>query len=134
MLCARNDVALQLNSLVLAQIDPGTEHVALSIDSISEKESGDSTNFPVGFVNSLVPSGLPPHTLRVRVGAIVIVLRNLDKERSICNGCRCIVIKISRRPMGVLVRTGRPQGTRYVLPRIPSHSGASEFPFMPRRR
>ena len=69
--------------LILDQLDAATEHIALSLDSIADSESGDTTNFPVEFLNTLTPSGLPPHQLRLRVGAVVIVLRNLDKERGI---------------------------------------------------
>ena len=64
----------------------------------------------------------------------MIVLRNLDKERGICNGCRCLVIKISTRLLDVRILTGRCKGKRYLLPRIPFRSGVAEFPFVLRRR
>ena len=83
ILTSRNNVALHINNLILDQLDAATEHIALSLDSIADTESGDTTNFPVEFLNTLTPSGLPPHRLRLRVGAVVIVLRNLDKERGI---------------------------------------------------
>ena len=134
ILTSRNNVALQLNSLILNQLDPAGEHLALSLDSVADSESADSTNFPVEFLNSLSPSGLPPHKLRLRVGAVIIVLRNLDKDRGICNGCRCLVLKISTRLLDVRILTGRSKGDRYLLPRIPFRSGTSEFPFVLRRR
>ena len=134
ILTSRNNVALQLNTLILDQLDPAGEQLALSLDSVADSESGDSTNFPVEFLNSLSPSGLPPHKLRLRVGAVIIVLRNLDKDRGICNGCRCLVLKISRRLLDVRILTGRSKGDRYLLPRIPFRSGSSEFPFILRRR
>lgn len=64
----------------------------------------------------------------------MIVLRNLDKDRSICNGCRCLVLKISSRLLDVRILTSRSKGKRYLLPRIPFRSGSSEFPFVLRRR
>jgi len=134
ILTSRNDVALQINNVILDQLDPSTEHLAVSLDSIADPESGDVSNFPVEFLNSLTPSGLPPHKLRLRAGAVVIVLRNLDKERGICNGCRCLVLKISQKLLDVRILTGRSAGKRYLLPRIPFRSGAAEFPFILRRR
>jgi hypothetical protein len=106
------------------------------LDSIADSDSGtgETINFPVEFLNSLTPSGLPPHKLRLRIGAVVIVLRNLDKDKGICNGCRCLVLKISRRLLDVRILTGRSAGKRYLLPRIPFRSGAAEFPFILRRR
>jgi len=134
ILTARNDVALEINTLILVSLDPATEHIAKSMDSVADSESGNSTNFPPEFLNTLTPSGLPPHKLRLRAGAVVIVLRNLDKEKGICNGCRCLVLAISRRLLDVRILTGRSAGKRYLLPRIPFRSGASEFPFILRRR
>jgi hypothetical protein len=104
------------------------------LDSVADSGTGDSINFPVEFLNSLTPSGLPPHKLRLRIGAVVIVLRNLDKDKGICNGCRCLVLKISRRLLDVRILTGRSAGKRYLLPRIPFRSGSAEFPFILRRR
>jgi hypothetical protein len=37
-------------------------------------------------LNSLRPSGLPNHRLRLCVGAKVICLRNLDTAAGLCNG------------------------------------------------
>ena len=64
----------------------------------------------------------------------MIVLRNLDKDRGICNGCRCLVLQVSSRMLDVRVLTGRAAGQRVLLPRIPFRSGGSEFPFILRRR
>ena len=134
ILTSRNAVAWQVNDMILEQLDPATEHLAMSLDSIADAEADDATNFPVEFLNSLTPSGLPPHELRLRVGAVVIVLRNLDREQGICNGCRCLVVKISTRLLDVRLLTGRSAGKRYLLPRIPFRSGSAEFPFILRRR
>jgi hypothetical protein len=34
---------------------------------------------------------VPPHTLRVTKGIVVILLRKLDAEDGLCSGVRCIV-------------------------------------------
>ncbi|TKR73497.1 hypothetical protein L596_020801 [Steinernema carpocapsae] len=38
--------------------------------------------------NNITPSGLPPHQLRLKVGAEVMLLRNLNVRLSLCNGTR----------------------------------------------
>ena len=55
----------------------------LSIDSTDDVDA--ALQFPVEFLNSLKPSGLPPHDLTLKVGCPVILLRNLDAPR-LCNG------------------------------------------------
>ena len=56
---------------------------------------GDSAaNYPVGFLNSLNLSGLPFHDIKLKVGAAVMLLRNLDPHSSLCNGTRLIITAI----------------------------------------
>ena len=58
--------------------------------------AGDDSaaNYPVEFLNSLGLSGLPLHDTKLRVGAIVMLLRNLDPHSSLCNGTRLIITAI----------------------------------------
>lgn len=62
---------------------------------------------------------MPPPTLCLCPGAMVSLLRNVDYERGLCNGTRCLVVHISPRILDVLILTGRSRGARAVLPRIP---------------
>ena len=57
--------------------------------------AGDSAaNYPVEFLNSLNLSGLPLHDIKLKVGAAVMLLRNLDPHSSLCNGTRLIITAI----------------------------------------
>jgi hypothetical protein len=60
-----------------------------SIDSVKDEEGVDATHYPVEFLNTLTPSGMPPHTLTLKVGAIIMMLRNF--KGGLCNGTRMIV-------------------------------------------
>ena len=56
---------------------------------------GDSAaNYPDEFLNSLDLSGLPLHDIKLKVGAAVMLLRNLDPHSSLCNGTRLIITAI----------------------------------------
>ena len=62
--------------------------VYYSHDSIDD----DSTNnYPLDFLNSITPNGLPPHELKIKKNYHVILLRNLDPHHGLCNGIRLIV-------------------------------------------
>ena len=50
--------------------------------------------YPVEFLNSLNLSGLPLHYIKLKVGAVVMLLRNLDPHSSLCNGTRLIITAI----------------------------------------
>lgn len=47
-----------------------------SVDTVIDEN--DSVNYPTGFLNSLDLPGLPPHTLRLKIGSRIILLRNLN--------------------------------------------------------
>ena len=61
ILTSLNTAALHVNNMIVDQLDPGTEHVALSSDSITDSGSVEATNFQQEFLNNLCPSGSPPH-------------------------------------------------------------------------
>lgn len=47
-------------------------------------------------LNRLRPPGTPPHLLKLRPGAILMILRNLDVERGLCNGTRVRLMNATR--------------------------------------
>ena len=54
----------------------GKIHSFKSIDSITDP---NEVNYPTQFLNSLDLPGLPPHNLQLKVGWVVIMLRNLNE-------------------------------------------------------
>ncbi|CAG8759208.1 8671_t:CDS:2, partial [Racocetra persica] len=46
--------------------------------------------YPIEYLNSLMPQELPLHELILKVGAPVMLLRNLDPDNSLCNGMKLI--------------------------------------------
>ncbi len=134
ILTPRNDEARQANDLILERLDPATETLSLGHDSIKDPEGEDAASFPEEFLHTLQPGGFPPHALRLRRGAVVMILRNLDKTRGLCNGVRAVVLRASARILDVRVLSGPAAGDRVFLPRIPFLSNAGEFPFVLRRR
>ncbi|KAJ8953502.1 hypothetical protein NQ318_023625 [Aromia moschata] len=67
---------------------PGVPKTYTSVDSIDVSEQPD---VDVEFLNSLTPSGFPPHRLILKVGAVVVLLRNLIFRQSLCNGTRLLI-------------------------------------------
>ena len=53
-----------------------------------------AANYPVEFPNSLNLSGLPLHEIKLKAGAVVILLRNPDPHSGLCNGTRLIITAI----------------------------------------
>ena len=66
-----------------------------SIDEMICDIGEDPSLFPHEYLNSLTPSGMPPHKLLLKVGVVVMLLRNLDVKNGLCNGTRLRVLQIS---------------------------------------
>jgi len=98
----------------------GTPVTYNSIDTIENQE--DELNFPVEFLNSINISSLPPHNLRLKVGAPIMMLRNLSFENGVCNGTRLICTALQRNVIRATIITGPSTGTSVLIPRIPIFS------------
>ncbi|KAJ8936716.1 hypothetical protein NQ314_012188 [Rhamnusium bicolor] len=92
ILCPTNATVDELNSLILDRL--GTEVTSyFSVDSVKE-DPGDRLRIPMDLLNSVNVSGLPPHELKLKVGAVVMLLRNLDVDVGECNGARMKVTRL----------------------------------------
>jgi ATP-dependent DNA helicase PIF1 len=81
-----------INEKILGMV-PGEEKQFLSADS-TDAESDQlnrDTIWPDVLLNGLAFSGVPPHCLKLKVGAVVILLRNLSHSLGLVNGTRMVV-------------------------------------------
>ena len=95
---------------------------------LTTTEISDQSRFPVEFLNSLSPSGLPPHQLNVKIGSAVILLRNLNPRRSLCNGTRLIVVKITHHLIKGRVVGHEHSNATVLIPRIDTTTEDDESP------
>ncbi|XP_074374439.1 uncharacterized protein LOC141714842 [Apium graveolens] len=88
ILTPTNVVVDDINNSILEKI-PGPLHTYLSQDSIGD--AGDEDNdfrlaFPVEYLNSLNMPCIPKHELNIKVGVVVMLMRNLNQIMGLCNG------------------------------------------------
>jgi ATP-dependent DNA helicase PIF1 len=72
--------------------------------------------YPTEFLNSLSMLGVPPHTLTLQEGCLVILLRNMPC--GLANGTRLIVVKLMQHIIDVEIATGPDKGRRIFIPRL----------------
>ena len=121
ILAPRNLDVNQINEEALDKL-PGITHEYRSVDDTADDENEEGETFATEFLNSLTPAGLPPHLLRLKDGAIVILLRNLDVKRGLCNGTRLIVTHFGRFLLGCRFASGQRKGEFVLIPRIDNYT------------
>ena len=84
----------------------------------------------------MLPCGLPPHTLLLKRGIPIILLRNLNPYRGLCNGTRLIVLEVhgGGRLLQAKIIGGVFQDSVVLIPRIALQPKDGDFPFEWRRR
>ena len=95
-----------LNTKVMDMLE-GDYYEYLSADSVLQGVD-DRAFYTTEFLNTLDMSGIPPHKLRLKVGCVVMLLRNLDRARGLCNGTRFILTKADKHTLeGIVITAGR---------------------------
>ncbi|KAL0840535.1 hypothetical protein ABMA28_015753 [Loxostege sticticalis] len=100
ILSPTNEQVDKVNNLIIAKIDTPTQIYLL-----------------LEFLNSLNPSGLPPHKMELKVGCAVILLRNLNPPK-LCNGTRLLVKSLKTFIIECTILTGCGTGEVVLIPRI----------------
>ncbi|XP_071581450.1 ATP-dependent DNA helicase PIF1-like [Temnothorax nylanderi] len=133
ILCPKNEDTFKINDNILGLME-GEEKEYLSIDSIESEEEQEHLNFPTEFLNSVTLSGMPVHRLKLKVSAIIILLRNINSKKGLCNGTRLIVRELKQNLIHAEVMTGPARGEIVFLPRIDFIPSDIELPFKLKRR
>ena len=106
----------------------GEVFASYSADKIVDQEDAD--NYASEYLNTINLSSLPPHLLKLKVGASVILLRNLSPSTGMCNGTRLRVVRISQRVIECEILAGKHAGNMVFIPRIPlASSSTADLPF-----
>ena len=134
ILSPRNEDVNAINDKVVDLLDESTEKIYTSIDTVKNCDNGAlSESLLPEYLNTLNPSSLPPHSLRLRLNSVVILLRNLSIEEGLCNGTRLLVLRMSDNVLCCEILTGDKAGQMAFIHRIALIS-ERDFPFKFSRR
>ena len=131
ILAPKNENVFQINDEILSKLS-GQMKTYKSIDTDDSGE--EQTNFPTEFLNSLTPSGFPPHELKLKTGAVVMILRNLNIHDGLCNGTRMIITEMKDHVLKAKILGTSRNGQEVLLPKIDITSTDKFLPVELRRR
>ena len=128
ILATTNREVKTLNDLVCDML-PGSVTVIKSSDELDNSQ--DTLRFNKEYLNSLNPSGFPPHILQLKKHMPLMLLRNLQPKEGLCNGTKMIFLEcIDNKVLKCRLQNGK----EVLIPRIVFIPKPKEYPFEWRRR
>ncbi|KAL1330530.1 hypothetical protein AAHE18_12G116100, partial [Arachis hypogaea] len=120
----------EINSYIVDLL-PGEEKNYLSADSICGSDAYSNVDVDwinVEFLNQIRCSGLPNHSLKLKIGVPIILLRNIDSTSAkiyqkiwthhLCNGTRLVVRDLGKNVICAEVISGSSTGDKVFITRM----------------
>ena len=115
ILCSTNSGCNYVNMKLAEQI-PTEEKEYVGMDGMVDLT--ESVNYAVEYLNTLEPSGMPPHKLMLKKGMPVMLIRNVAPPRLV-NGTRLKVKRLFDDMIDATILTGVGAGRDVYIPRMP---------------
>ncbi|KAL0704043.1 hypothetical protein Bca4012_070468 [Brassica carinata] len=114
----------------------GEEKIYNNADSIDPSDTGAVNNeaLSADFVNTIKVPGLPNHSLRLKVGCPVMVLRNIAPTDGLMNGTRLQITQLMDFMVQARIITGERIGEIVDIPILLITPSDTRLPFKMRRR
>ena len=117
ILCPTNKDSLEINEIILERIE-GENQEYLSTTQLLERETDEvlvENNEPIENALRATPRAFPPHKLNLKVGAIVMLLKNWSIADGLCNGTRFRVVECNTNTVKCAVLNGPNQGQEFLF-------------------
>uniref|UniRef100_A0A0L8H120 DNA helicase Pif1-like 2B domain-containing protein n=1 Tax=Octopus bimaculoides TaxID=37653 RepID=A0A0L8H120_OCTBM len=129
ILAPKNVAVTKINQQLMHSL-LGNLQTYKSVDTVPD--TNEVVNYPPEFLNSLEPPGLPPHILSLKLGTLLMLLRNLEPPR-LCNGTRLVIKKMMSHVIEATILSGCGKGDDVFILRIPLTPSGADVPFTFRR-
>ncbi|XP_074323963.1 uncharacterized protein LOC141660881 [Apium graveolens] len=131
ILTPTNIMVDEINTTALEK-NQGMVYTYLSQDSIDD--TGDDDNdfrsaFPVEYLNYVNMPCIPKHELKLKVGVVVMLMRNFNQIMGLCNGTRMTVKSCRKNSIECEILCGSHVGTKHLIPRIEMIPSDTNWPF-----
>ncbi|XP_025678806.1 uncharacterized protein [Arachis hypogaea] len=136
ILASTVDNVEEINNYIVDLL-PGEEKNYLSADSICGSDAYSDVDvdwITVEFLNQIRCSGLPNHSLKLKIGVPIILLRNIDSAGGLCNGTRLVVRDLGTNVIGADIVSGSNVGDKVFITRMNMIPSDMVIPFKFQRR
>ncbi|XP_071740565.1 uncharacterized protein [Rutidosis leptorrhynchoides] len=120
ILATTNEEVNSINDQILSTLI-GEERVYYSSDNLTPDEDNDifaQQLYSPEILNGLTVLGVPNHRLALKVGVPIMLLRNIDQSKGLCNGTRLQVERLAEHTIEARIITGHSFGNLTYIPRM----------------
>jgi len=141
ILAPKNTDVNEVNNAILESLSEEL-HMYLNANSLTLTEEGANATarvsmnslYSVEFLNTLQFSDIANHKLELKMGVLILLLRNFNQSIGLCNGTKLIVKRLGQRVIEAEIITGNNVDKRVFIPRIIMSPSGIDWPFVLRRR
>jgi ATP-dependent DNA helicase PIF1 len=108
----------------------GADSISKCIDTCNDA----NILYPVEYLNSLSANNFPSYKLKLKIGAPVMLLRNLNQTIGLCNGTRLIITNLGQNVIEAVIITETHIGEKVYIPQINLTTQGCRSPFVLSRR
>ncbi|GJZ95871.1 DNA helicase [Tanacetum coccineum] len=108
IVCPKNETTDVVNAKILSDIE-GQCRTYLSNDEaipMGKETSEREFLYPMEYLNTITILGFPPYELELKVGSLIMLLRNVNLSGGLCNGTRMIVKSLMSKLIEAQIITG----------------------------
>lgn len=128
ILAPRNVDVQETNEKILKKMQ-GQEIIFHSTDSLENDGEGVPDDVYGDFLHTVASPLLPLSELKMKIGCPLMLLRNLDPGKGLCNSTRMILLHAYPRILEVMIISGDHRGEKAFLPRITLTPSSHQYPF-----
>ncbi|PIA61372.1 hypothetical protein AQUCO_00300727v1, partial [Aquilegia coerulea] len=136
ILTPTNDCVDSVKQAVLSRI-PTASRIYASADTVSpvsESSIEQDLNYSMEYLNNLEVSGVPNHLLELNVGIPVMLIRNINPSKGLCNGTRLVVTGLEPMLIRATIITGSRIRSKVTIHRAVASSAPTKWEFILQRR
>jgi ATP-dependent exoDNAse (exonuclease V) alpha subunit len=133
ILAPRNVDVQETNEKILEKMH-GPEIICHSADSLDDDGEGTWNEIPEDVLRTVEAPSLPLSELKMKIGCPLMLLRNLDPSKGLCNGTRMILLRAYSHVLEVKIISGDHRGENTFIPRITLKPSSHQYPFTLKRR
>ena len=67
-----------------------------NVEMLQKRQAGDNPNEQGDILDTIGDHQVPPHTLKLKIGDVCMVMRNLDIDHGLTNNLRVRILKITK--------------------------------------